>query len=143
MIKKTIGIIGAGMHFNKRIYSILSKSNFFRIAGILRKRKKKFKNIKNFSEKDFFKNKFDFIYIATPTKLHEKFIIKSLKNGSNVICEKPFVIRNKNINQILDLSKSKKKLVFESFAYVYHPVFNFIKQVIKKKKIRWVTICYI
>tara|TARA_Y100000590_G_C15694227_1_gene1004532 strand:- start:414 stop:1343 length:930 start_codon:yes stop_codon:yes gene_type:complete len=134
MNKKTIGIVGVGSHFNKRIYSILSKSKFFEIKGILRKKKKNFKNIKNFSEKDFFKKKFDFIYIATPTKLHEKFIIKSLKNDSHVICEKPFVIRKKNINQILNLSKSKKKLVFESFAYVYHPVFNFIKKEITNKK---------
>lgn len=134
MNKKTIGIIGVGKHFSKRIYSVLSRSNFFKIEGILRRKKSNFKNIKNFSEKDFFKKKFDFIYIATPNKLHEKFILKSLKNGSHVICEKPFVVRSKNINQILKISKIKRKLVFESFAYVYHPVFSFLKKEINKKK---------
>ena len=134
MKKKSIGIIGPGKHFSKRIYSLLLNSNFFQMKGILRSRKIKFKNFKVFKEKDFFREKFDFVYIAAPNKLHEKFIVKSLKNDSHVICEKPFVTSKKNIKKILNLSKSKQKLVFESFAYVYHPVFNFIKQIINKKK---------
>ena len=134
MKKKSVGIIGPGQHFTKRIYSLLLNSDFFQMQGILRSKKIKFKNIKIFNETDFFRKKFDFIYIAAPNQLHEKFIIKSLKNGSHVICEKPFVTSNKNIKKILYLSKSKQKLIFESFAYIYHPVFNFIKQIINKKK---------
>ncbi len=132
MKKKTIGIIGTGRHFFKRIYPILKTSKSFKIAGILN-RKSKIKNFNNLNEKDFFKKKFDFIYIATPNKSHEKFIIKSLKNYSHVICEKPFVTRKKNIEKILSLSRSRKKLVFESFAYLYHPVFEFVKKQIKSK----------
>ena len=130
--KKTIGIIGTGKHFFKRIYPILKISKSFKITGILN-RKNKIKNFKNFNEKDFFREKFDFIYIATPNKSHEKFIIKSLKNNSHVICEKPFLTRKKNIKKILTLSKSRKKLIFESFAYLYHPVFEFVKKQIKNK----------
>ena len=133
MNKKNIGIIGTGNHFFKRICPILKSSKFFEIKSILN-RKRKVKNFINLSEKNFFKKKFDFIYILTPNKSHEKFVMKSLKNDSHVICEKPFIISNKNINKILDLSRLKKKLIFESFAYVYHPVFKFIKQQIKKRK---------
>ena len=39
MQKKTIGIIGTGSHFSKKIYPILNKSDFFKITGILRKKK--------------------------------------------------------------------------------------------------------
>ena len=130
MDKKTIGIIGTGKHFFKRIYPMLKNSKFFEIKGILN-RKRKIMNFINLSENDFFKKKFDFIYISTPNKLHEKFVIRSLKNDSHVICEKPFIISKKNINKILGLSRLKKKLIFESFAYVYHPVFKFVKQQIK------------
>ena len=124
--KKTIGIIGSGQHFNNKIFPILSNSNFFRIKGVLRKKRKTFKNIKNFNEKDFFNQNFDFVYIACPNKFHEKYIIKSLIGKSHVICEKPFVLRKKNINKIIKLSKKNKKLIFEAFMYVHHPVFKYV-----------------
>ena len=54
--------------------------------------------------------------------------------GSHVICEKPFVMRKENINKINKLAKIKRKLIFESFMYVYHPAFKYIEQLIKSKK---------
>ena len=53
---------------------------------------------------------------------------------SHVICEKPFILRKKNINRILKLSKDNKKLIFEAFMYIYHPVFNYVKKLVKSKK---------
>ena len=134
MDKKTIGIIGTGKHFSKRIFPILSKSEFFQVKGVLRKKNNNFKNIKNFKERDFFNQNFDFIYIACPNKFHEKYIIRSLMARSHVICEKPFILRKKNINRILKLSKDNKKLIFEAFMYIYHPVFNYVKKLVKSKK---------
>ena len=134
-MKKTIGIIGPGEHFKNKIYPILKKSNFFKITGILRNKKKNFNSIKYFKENDFFNKKHDFIYISCPNKLHEKYIIKSLKSHSHVICEKPFVISNKKIKKILFLSERNKKLIFESFMYVYHPAFVKLKQIIKNPKL--------
>jgi len=131
---KTLGVIGPGKHFIEKIYPILIKSDFFQLNGILRKRKKSFNDIKIFNEKNFFKKKFDFIYISCPNKYHEKFIIKALKNNSHVICEKPFLINKSKLQYILDLSKKKKKLIFEDFMYVYHPAFSFIKKKIAQKK---------
>ena len=134
MQPKKIGIIGPGKHFEEKIYPIISKMKFFKIDGILRKRTKRFKKIPIYSETIFFKKNFDFVYICCPSKLHEKFIIQSLKSGYHVICEKPFITRNKNINYIIDLAKKKKKLLFECFMYAYHPVFYYLKSIIKNKK---------
>ena len=39
MKKKSVGIIGPGKHFAKRIYSQLLNSDFFQIQGILRSKK--------------------------------------------------------------------------------------------------------
>jgi len=133
-VKKTIGIIGPGKHFTEKIYPIIKKNKKLKILAILRKNKKKFKKIQILNEHNFFKKKFDFIYIATPNFFHEKFIIKSLNNNSHVICEKPFLLNDKKLQYILDLSKIKKKLIFEAFMYVYHPAFYFIKKQIVQKK---------
>lgn len=141
MNKKKIGIIGTGKHFSERIYPVLSKSSFFKISGVLRRKKKFFKNIPNFNKRDFFKKKFDFIYISCPNKFHETYIINSLRSGSHVICEKPFVIRKKNLSKIIKLAKNKRKLIFEAFMYVYHPVFKFVEKIIREKKFG--KLCYV
>ena len=134
MIKKTIGIIGPGYHFKKNIIPVLVNNSSFKIGGILRNKKKKFKIYKTFNEDKFFKEKFDFVYISCPNKLHEKYIIKSLKSGFHVICEKPFVTSDNKLKEILTLSKKKKKLIFESFMYLYHPLFYNLKKLINEKK---------
>ena len=133
-MKKTIGIIGPGKHFADKIYPVLNRSNYFKISGVLRKKNKNFKSIKRFNEKEFFSKKFDFVYISTPNSSHEKYIIKSLNSGYNVICEKPFVTRKKNIQKIIRLSIKKKKLIFEAFMYFYHPVFKFVENLLTKKR---------
>ena len=56
-----------------------------------------------------FKEKFDFVYIM-PNKLHEKYIINH-KIGFHVICEKPFVINDNKLKEILILSKKKKLIL--------------------------------
>ena len=134
MIKKTIGIIGPGYHFEKNIISVLKKNRFFKIKSILRNKRKKYKNYKTLNEIDFFKEKFDFVYISCPNKLHEKYIIKSLKSGSHVICEKPFLTSDDKLKDILILSKKNKKLIFETFMYLYHPLFHKLKKLINEKK---------
>ncbi len=133
-MKKSLGIIGPGYHFEKNILPILKKNKFFKISGILRNKKKNFKKFKTFTEKDFFKKKFDFVYISCPNKFHEKYIIKSLQSNFHVICEKPFLTNDFNLKKILSLSKIKKKLVFEAFMYTYHPIFYKIKNLISEKK---------
>jgi len=42
MKKKTIGIIGAGYHFQNKVYPLLKKSNFYKIKGVLKHKKKKY-----------------------------------------------------------------------------------------------------
>ena len=131
---KRIGVIGAGKHFKKNVYPVLKKSKSYKIISFLKHKKKNFEGHTFISEKEFFKEKLDFVYIATPNHLHDKYIIKSLEANFHVICEKPFVIKKKNIQKILNLSKYKKRLIFESFMYMYHPIFNEIKKIIESNK---------
>lgn len=129
---QTLGIIGSGNHFNNKIKPVLKKNKFFKISGYLKR-----KNLKKnyFTEKEFFKKKFDFVYISCPNELHEKYIVKALNSGFNVICEKPFLTKSNNLKKIIQLSKKKNKLIFECFMYVYHPVFSYIKALIESKKL--------
>ena len=134
MRKKSLGIIGAGKHFAEKIFPVITNSKNYEICGILRKSNKSFKKIPVLKEKEFFKKSFDFVYICCPNSSHEKYILKSLNSDFNVICEKPFIIRKKNLNKILNLAQYKDKLIFECFMYSYHPVFEYVKKIIQFKK---------
>ena len=107
MIKKTIGIIGPGYHFEKNIISILTKNSFFKISGVLRHKKKKYKNFKTLNEDKFFKEKFDFVYISCPNKLHEKYIL-SRKNKTRITSRllKPIKEHIEDLDKILEISTS-------------------------------------
>ena len=135
MLKKlSLGVIGPGNHFKKNIFPTIKKCKFIKIKSFLSSKKFFLNKFTYKNESEFFKNDYDFVYISTPNVTHEKYIIKSLNNNYNVICEKPFLTRKKNLNKILNLSKKKKKLIIESFMYMYHPVFKEIEKSIKSKK---------
>lgn len=138
-MKKKLGIIGPGKHFEKKILPILKKSNFFQIDGILRNQNKNFFNYKIYNELNFFKKNFDFVYISTPNETHEKYILKSLNSDFHVICEKPFLTSIKNLNKILKLAEKKNKLIFETFMFFYHPAYKFIKKINKKNLVNVIS----
>ena len=124
---KSIGIIGAGKHFVEKVYPIISENNFLKIDGILRKKNKRFKRVPILKEKEFFKKTFDFVYICCPNYYHEKYILKSLNSNFNVICEKPFVIRKKNLNKILNLAKKKINSYLSALCTVIIQYLNMLK----------------
>jgi predicted dehydrogenase len=120
-----LGIIGNGQHFKKNIKPVLTQLNFLKKKNILTKKN----NI------EFFKKRFDIIYISNQTKFHGKTIIKCLEMNFNVMCEKPIVINKLDLKKINALAKKKKLLIFECYMYKYHEVFKYIKKKIKNKKI--------
>ena len=128
-----LGIIGAGEHFYKKILPAVKKIRNVEIISILTRKKVNRSNIYFSSEKEFFKNNLDFVYISVPSRLHYKYIIKSLKHKVNVICEKPFCTNMKDFKKIKKLASENKKIIFEAFAYRFHPVFSAVQRLIKSK----------
>ncbi len=117
-MKLKIGIIGYGKHFKKNIEPVLRKLKVFSKKNILDRR----------DQQVFFRKKFDIVYIANQTKYHEEYIIKCLEHNYNIMCEKPFVLRNFNLRKILKIANSKNLLIFECFMYRFHKVFYDIKK---------------
>ncbi|MDC1148762.1 Gfo/Idh/MocA family oxidoreductase [Pelagibacteraceae bacterium] len=57
------------------------------------------------------KKKIDYFVICSPNYLHYKYIILGLRLGFNIICEKPLVLKKKNIKKIIYFEKKYKKKV--------------------------------
>ncbi|NIJ44184.1 putative dehydrogenase [Wenyingzhuangia heitensis] len=73
------------------------------------------------------------VYIPLPNHLHVEWILKALKAGKHVLCEKPIGLNAKQAKQLLEQTQQYPKLkVMEGFMYRFHPRWNVVKEHIKK-----------
>jgi len=66
-------------------------------------------------------NPVDFVSICSPNFLHIKHIELALKNGCDVICEKPLVIQAVDLDKIKRLEDETGKKVYTVLQLRYHP----------------------
>ncbi|RIJ50216.1 gfo/Idh/MocA family oxidoreductase [Maribellus luteus] len=73
-------------------------------------------------------NPVDFVSICSPNFLHFKHIELALKNGCNVICEKPLVIQAADLDKIKTLEAKTGKKVCTVLQLRYHPAILQLKK---------------
>lgn len=71
----------------------------------------------------------DVIYIATPHNLHFENTMLCLENGKNVLCEKPFAVNEKEVNQMIEKAKAKNLFLMEAMWS------RFLPHIIKAKEL--------
>lgn len=54
--------------------------------------------------------KVDIVLCSTPNDVHKEIVIKALKAGKNVVCEKPVTLSSKDLQEMIDASKESGKL---------------------------------
>jgi predicted dehydrogenase len=74
----------------------------------------------------------DFIDIATPPTFHVSQVIKCLKKGLHVLCEKPLVLNGKDFKKISTELKKSKKCLFTIHNWKKAPPILKTKQLIDK-----------
>ncbi len=74
--------------------------------------------------------KVDLIYVATPHSEHYKNVMLALSAGKSVICEKPFMLNEKQAKEVFAFAEEKKLLVTEAMWTRYMPIRNKIKEVL-------------
>ena len=118
-------MIGASGYIAPKHFEAIKKTNnnllaaydINQTAGKIDSYFKKCKYFFNFNEFEKFiilfqkKKKIDYLVICAPNYLHYKYIIFGLKNKFNVICEKPLVLKSKQLLKIISLEKKYKKKV--------------------------------
>ena len=110
---------------------VASKSYNNRIQGI----KKQFKSY----ESAIKKCKPDIVYISLPNSKHFYWAKKSLKNKCNTIVDKPITCNEKQLKQLINLSKKNNKLLAESTFFNYHLQMKKIIKIHKKDKFKKVN----
>jgi UDP-N-acetylglucosamine 3-dehydrogenase len=73
----------------------------------------------------------DVVSICTPNFYHAKMTIEAIRNGINILCEKPIAVSSEELNQIEDELSKKSIIYFSSFQKRYNPLVPRVKRIIE------------
>jgi UDP-N-acetyl-2-amino-2-deoxyglucuronate dehydrogenase len=76
----------------------------------------------------------DFVSVCSPNYLHDSHIRFGLKNGADVICEKPIVLNPWNIDALMDLEQETGKNIYTILQLRLHPAIIALKEKIDADK---------
>ena len=71
------------------------------------------------------------VYIPLPNNLHKEWVIKALKAGKHVLCEKPLALNAEDAKEMFAVAKENNVLLMEAFAYLHTPYIASLKETIK------------
>ena len=136
MIIYNIAIWGLGGHAINRIIPVISSMNNLNLVGVCSRNN----NIVNECAENWNCNGWtnheemlsspdiDIIYIAMPIGVHYTFSEQALNAGKHVWCEKPLTCNYEQTKSLIFLAEKNKKVITESFMYLYHPQFERVKK---------------
>ena len=133
-------IVGGGAHTLRRIIPALLKINLINEIYLISERKLDQSDLKkvklfNYSQLKNIEDKFDLILISNFPSKHIE-IYENVKNFSNkFIIEKPITnILQKFLNNDFN-SIFKEKLVYESNAFMHHPLYQEVKNILNQTEV--------
>ena len=67
------------------------------------------------------------VYIPLPNNLHKEWVIKALKAGKHVLCEKPLALNSDEVKEMFAVAKENNVLLMEAYAYLHSPYIASLK----------------
>ncbi|HJC83723.1 MAG TPA: Gfo/Idh/MocA family oxidoreductase [Candidatus Anaerostipes avicola] len=76
--------------------------------------------------------KIDIVYIATPHSMHYENMIKAVKAGKHVLCEKAITVNEAQLNEVMALAEEKGVVVREAMTISHMPLYKKLKERIRE-----------
>jgi len=76
----------------------------------------------------------DAVYIATPHSFHKEHSILCLRQKKAVLCEKPFAMNSKEVEEMINVAKENNTLLMEALWTYFLPHYNFVLDLLKSNK---------
>ena len=142
-MKRKVGIIGCGHILIRHIESIKENPKDFELVAlcdinekVLKKAVKENDNVPGFTDykkmlKEM-KGKMNFVVIATPNHLHYEMAINSLKEGYDILIEKPIAFESSKIKRIQTLADKLKREAYSVLQVRYNPTVKMMKEALEK-----------
>ena len=77
----------------------------------------------------------DAVCIATPIRTHFEIAKESLSNDKHILVEKPMACSIKEMEELIELSVKKKKVLMVGHTFLYAPAINRVKEIIQSGEI--------
>lgn len=77
----------------------------------------------------------DAVYIGLPNSLHREWVIKSLRAGKAVLCDKPLGLNAAEAEQMQQVAEQERRLLVEGFMYFHHSQYEQIDKWIQAGRI--------
>ena len=77
----------------------------------------------------------DIVYIATPHNKHIEYILKALRNGKHVLCEKAITLNSDELNKAVNLANEKNLILAEAMTIYNMPIYNELEKIINSGKL--------
>lgn len=139
MKKLNWGILGTGwiaremgealMAVNGEIYAVCN----VRLAGA-QQYAEEFRVQKVYGSPDemFSDENVDIVYIATPHNLHYEAMLKALKAGKHVFCEKSITVNSRQLEECAALAEEKGLVICDGTTLLHMPLYKKLRQIIEE-----------
>jgi len=138
-----ISVWGLGNHALRRVIPAILMINFFTLVGVC---SRSIEKVESCSEdnacegwtdpsKMLANEKIKIVYISSPIGVHYNFATMALNSNKHVWCEKPLTCNFNHTKKLIDLAKKNKKMLAESFMFLYHPQFKKIQNLVKNREL--------
>lgn len=67
------------------------------------------------------------VYVPLPNHLHKEWVIKALKKGKHVLCEKPMALNAEDAMEMFAVAKENNVILMEAYAYLHSPYIASLK----------------
>ncbi|MBO5999674.1 MAG: Gfo/Idh/MocA family oxidoreductase [Lachnospiraceae bacterium] len=61
------------------------------------------------------------VYIPLPNSIHKEWVLKALKAGKHVLCEKPIGLNAAQVKEMFETAAKEGKYLMEAYAYLHTP----------------------
>lgn len=144
MKKLNIGILGVSNHFIKRIILPIANSrNCIPFAIASRNSEIAQEAAREFNIPVSHQNyqallddaNVDAVYIPLPNHLHAEWVLKALRAGKPVLCEKPLALDQKEAQTLVNESEKTGVPLMEAFMYRFHPTWVHLRNLIRTNQL--------
>ena len=77
----------------------------------------------------------DAVYISLPNHLHAEWTINALEAGVHVLCEKPFALTVREVDEMIAASQRTQRVLAEAFMYRHHPQTKLLGELVQRGEI--------
>ena len=74
----------------------------------------------------------DIVYIATPHNLHYEAMLKALKAGKHVFCEKSITVNSRQLEECAALAEKKGLIICDGTTLLHMPLYKKLRQIIEE-----------